>query len=477
MNSFLNTSRSVKTGVFAVLALLTSQCSDEEELRMTGSESDVVITAQSTTTVSPEFCSACTYVVPSSAKQQVVDGKLLGIKPGNVICLSASNTYASIIFRNIIGTGAEPVIITNCGGTATVNGGDASVALKTEYSKYFRIKGGSTPGTYGIKVTGGSLGISLEKLSTNFEVNNIDVSQTSFAGIMAKTEPTCDDATIRGNFVMRNISLHDNFVHDTGGEGFYIGHSLYEKGKTLDCGVRLPHIIDGLRIYNNLVQRAGWDGIQVGCALNGAYVYRNKIEDYGYLKHTYHDSGIQFSEGTKGICYRNWISNGPGIGINAVGYGDCLMHNNVIINAGTFGIFCDERVTRDLPGFQILNNTIINPKSDGMRLYNEYVPAVVYNNIVVSPGNYFTYVYPRSATDAYVYKIAKTIPVDIANNIFTLDISQLQFRDPSILNFKLKDLSPARDAGKDISAFNLTQDYYGGARLKGSQFDIGASEY
>mgnify|MGYP002336189906 CR=1 FL=1 len=457
-----------------LLTLTMFQCSDHEILN-SPVDNDVDLSAQSTT-VSPSSCAECTYVIPSSSGTQVVDGIALNLQPGSVICLSALNNYVNIVFKNIVGTGANPILITNCGGTAYVNATGKPYTVKTENSKFFKIRGG-TGKSYGIKLSGGHMGLTLEKLSTNFEVNNIEVSNVGFAGIMAKTDPTCDDATIRGNFVMRNVIFHDNYVHDTGGEAFYIGNSFYETGMNRSCGYRLPHTIDGLKIYNNRIERSGWEAIQVGCAITGAHVFKNTIENYGYANETYQNNGIQFSEGTKGICYRNFIKNGPGMGINVVGYGDSFLHDNIIVNAGSFGIFCDERTTRDLPGFQIINNTIINPGLDGIRMYNEYVPGLVYNNIIVNPGNYDNYVYPRTPLDAYVYKINKYIPVELANNLFTMDINSLIFRDAANFNFRLKDVSPARDAGKDISSFNILNDHYGLARLRGQSFDIGACEY
>ncbi|HYG01391.1 MAG TPA: right-handed parallel beta-helix repeat-containing protein [Chryseosolibacter sp.] len=466
-----------KRGLKSVLTLLACSalafnCADEEEIIPNEPLVDHEISA---TAISPSSCAECTYVVPSNTKTQVVDGQKLGLKPGDVICLSAANKYGNILFRNLAGIGGNPIVITNCGGTAILNATGRPYTMKTEKSKFIRIAGGSG-NTYGIKLTGGHVGLTLEGLTTNVEVNNIEVYKVGFAGIMAKTDPTCDDATIRGNFVMRGVSLHHNYVHDTNGEAFYVGHSFYEKGRTLSCGVRLPHTMDGVRIFNNKVLRSGWDGIQVGCATTGAYVYNNTIEQFGYLNKLYHTNGIQFSEGTKGICYNNLIKSGPGIGVNVVGYGDSFVHDNVIIDAGSFGIFCDERTQKTLAGFRIINNTIINPGQDGIRMYNESVPGVVFNNIIVNPGSFSKYSYPRTGNDAYVYKLGKTIPLVVANNIFTRDINSVKFVNAGANNFRLSSSSPGVNKGKDISQYKISQDYYKSSRLKGGVYDIGASE-
>ena len=454
--------------VFA-FSFLVFHCSEDEVLKV---EPEITIRATS----ADSDCSACTYVVPSHTGTQVVDGRALGIKPGNVVCLSASNQYKNIIFRNIEGTAASPVVIRNCGGTVNIDATGLPFNLKTENSKHFIISGGS--GTaYGIRLNGGHMGLTLEKLSSNFEVHNLEIYKSGFAGIIAKTDPTCDDATIRGNFVMRDVSIHHNYVHDTGGEGLYVGNSFYEKGRELSCGTRYPHIIDGLKIYSNKVINPGWEAIQVGCALFGAYVYNNTVENYGAKNVVYQNNGIQFSEGSKGICYGNMIKKGNGIGINIVGYGDSFVHNNVIIGSGSFGIFCDERTTRNLPGFRIIGNTIISPATDGLRMYNEYVPGVVFNNIIVNPGNYDFYTYPRTADDSYVYKLGKTIPLQVANNLFTRDINEVKFIDHVTSNYRLASNSPALNIGKDISNYSIALDFYGQPRLSGTAYDIGASEY
>jgi hypothetical protein len=468
----LGVARAIALSLFVSLF----QCTEESLDPATGFTATTLSATSAGYTVSPASCAECTYVVPSSTGTVVVDGLTLNLQAGSVICLSALNKYVNITFRNLVGTGANPIIITNCAGVATVNATGKPYTIKVESSKHFRIKGGAGT-SYGIKLSGGHMGLTLEKLSTLFEVNNVEIGNVGFAGIMAKTDPTCDDATNRGNFVMQNVFIHDNYIHDTGGEGLYIGNSFYETGMNLSCGYRLPHTIDGLKIYNNRIERAGWDGIQVGCAVTGAHVYRNRVEDYGYLNVAYQNNGIQFSQGTKGICYRNFISRGPGIGINVVGYGDSFIHDNVIVSAGTFGIFCDERTTRDLPGFRIVNNTIIDPSQDGIRMYNEYVPGIIFNNIIVNPGNFSRYVYPRTGNDAYVYKINRYIPIELSNNIFTMQLATVGFRDPLTGNFRLAEFSPARDAGKDVSSFDILYDYYGLGRMRGAAYDIGASEY
>jgi hypothetical protein len=451
-----------------ILALV--RCSEDEIISEEIIDDDPITQAAAVTD-----CSSCTYVVP--ANTHVVDGKALNLKPGSVIGLNTSYAYKNIVFRNLEGTASAPIIIKNCGGTATINATGLSFGLKTENSKYFIITGGAVAKSYGIKISGGNLGVTLDKLSTNFTVDHVEVYNSGFAGIMAKTDPSCDDATNRGSFVMRDISLNNNYVHDTGGEGFYVGNSFYKSGRELSCGVKYPHEIHNVKIFDNIVKNTGWEGIQLGCATQGAAVYNNTVENYGKANRGDQNNGVQLGEGTGGLFYNNFIKNGSGNGLIVLGLGDNVIHDNIITNAGASGIFCDERYTPGT-GFKFLNNTIVNPKLDGIRLYADLVLMnVIVNNIVVNPGSYSTYSYPRTGNDAYVYKLSSSVKLQMSNNYFTRDIAAVQFANAGAYNYRLTSGSPVVNKGASIASYNIAKDFYRQTRLKGSAYDIGASEY
>jgi hypothetical protein len=470
MKNHIFLSRFKKLSLTFFLSLLLFQCSDEEILSEPTLAND-----PATSIASVSICTSCTYTVPATAN--VVDGQKLGIKPGNVICLNAAYAYKNLLFRNIVGTADKPVIIQNCGGIVTVNGTGLSYGIKTETSKFFKITGGSVSQSYGIKITGGQLGLTLDKLSTNFEIDHIEVSKPGFAGIMAKTDPSCDNTTIRGNFTMEDISLHDNYVHDTGGEGFYVGNSFFATGMSTSCGTRMPHEIHNVKIYNNLVKNSGWESIQLGCATQGAEVYNNTVENYGTANEVNQRNGIQIGEGSGGLCNHNFIKTGTGNGIVMLGLGDNLVHDNIIVNAGGYGIFCDERYTPG-PGFKFINNTIINPKSDGIRIYADLVPMnVIINNIIVNPGSYSSYTYPRTGNDAYIYKLSSNVKIQLTNNYFTRSISAVKFANAAAFNYRQTSSSPTINKGRSISTYNIPKDFYKQTRLKGTAYDIGASEY
>ncbi len=470
--------------LFLVFSSVLSQCSPERT-KLSKHESPTLSKANkfSEPTISnkkQKKCYKCTYVVPE--KTHLTDGVALGLKPGAVICLDASIRYKSLKFINLKGTEKKPITIVNCGGDVNISvDSDKSFVIKTENCKHFRITSVGTNGSsYGIKLSGAKgLGLTLDYLSSDFEIDHIEVFDIGFAGIMAKTDPTCDDATIRGNFVMRNISLHDNYVHDTGGEGFYIGNSFFSNGMKRECGIRMPHEIQGVKVYNNIIKNSGWESIQVGSAIQNAAIYDNRIENYGTKDKPNQRGGIQIGEGTGGLCYNNFIIKGNGNGMTVLGYGDNLIFNNIIINAGLNGIFCDERFSKG-SGFKFINNTIINPSMDGIRIYAEQLKMnVIANNIIVNPGNYKTYrrTFLRSGDDAYVYKLSDDVKVDLSNNYFTLDIDLLKFTNYKEFDFSLTASSPAINAGRDVSGFGITHDFGKNKRPNGEKFDIGAFEY
>lgn len=462
-----------KVSPFIALCLLF-QCS-EDEILLTSADKLITTTTSGTTTTATTTDCKCTYTVPVTAYR--IDAQALGLKPGAVICLKAGVAYKQLVFKNVRGTATAPIIIKNCGGTAVVNGSTQWFGIRTEYSSHFRITGGNVDGAYGLKITGGRQSLHLDLLTTNVEVDHVEISNSGFAGVMAKTEPTCDDRTIRGNFVMRDVKIHDNYVHDTGAEALYIGHNNYLKGISTACGTRLPGTVEGVKVYNNIIRNSGWESIQIASSPKGAHVYNNRIENYGTKNTLYQNHGVQFGEGGVGRFHGNLIKGGKGNGVMILGNGENFLYNNVIVNTGGHGIFCDDRTASGV-GFKFVNNTIVNTGLDGIRLYADNVTMnLVYNNIIVNPKSYATYKYPRTGNDAYLYLLGKAVKVTKYNNYFTRDINAPKFVSPSTFNFALKYGSPAINKGYGISVYNILQDFALTARLKGTAYDIGAFEY
>src|SRR5690606_25252130 len=84
-----------------------------ESLTLASIDKTSAVVASSMSTIA---CADCDYIVP--AGQTRVDGAALGLKPGDVIGLSADIAYRNLNFQNIVGTADQPIIIKNCGGIA-----------------------------------------------------------------------------------------------------------------------------------------------------------------------------------------------------------------------------------------------------------------------------------------------------------------------------------------------------------------------
>ena len=405
-----------------------------------------------------------TYTVQPN--QWFVDGA--GIEPGTVIYIPAG-TRGALLLKNLKGTVAQPIIIINSGGKVTFTTAvTASYAFKTQNCQYFKILGNGEPSVkYGFDVNGGNIGMTMDDLSSDFEIANVEVRNSGFAGIMAKTDPSCDIATQRGHFTMRNIILRNNYVHKTGGEGLYVGNSFYAQGSSLACGNVLPHDVVNLKIYSNLIDSTGCEGIQVGSAISGCYVYKNIVKSPGLSPFaTGQNNGIQLGEGTGGRCNNNLVKNAPGNGIIVLGLGDNLLFNNVILNSGANGIFADSRYTPG-PNFKFINNTIIASAADGIKLNSDAIPMnTVINNIIVQSGSGIA-----------IHKKNNSVKLTSLSNYVGNDITSLNFSNYNADNFHLQSSSPLINTGANVSSYGVSLDYYSKTRPVIGAFDIGATEY
>ena len=285
-------------------------------------------------------------------------------KPGDVFCITAGK-YGFFRFIGFEGTKNNPLIFKNCGGKVVIDD-DKYAGIEFQHSKYIRLTGNGTSSiTYGIKINSSpTLGVSMNNLSTDFEVRFIEITGLGFAGIMAKTDPTCTDSSgFQGKFLLENLNFHHNYIHDINGEGFYVGYTgNYEEGKTNACPDKIlfGHDVQHVKIHHNKLVNIGWDGIQVSLGTEDVEVYDNYLENPGKNDEPVQNSGIQFGSGTVGKIYNNTIIGGTNNGITNFGLGPVYIYNNLIVNAGARGIYNVHQ--KSLPpgnGYYIANNTII----------------------------------------------------------------------------------------------------------------------
>jgi hypothetical protein len=422
-------------------------------------------------------CRECDYIVKGYHNP---NAQFVG--PGKVICLDAAMKYQNVVLKNIHGSPEEPIIIRNCGGVAKIMSTGA-FGLKIEESSNFKILGdGAADSTFGIKIsTTGGFFLTLEKFTTDFEVAWVEVAgynkdglgeKAGFAGFGIKTSPYQDCAlfsdSTRQAWVMRNVSIHNNYIHDTGGEGMYIGHGFYKGRKEPKCeSMTYSHSIKGLRVHHNLVENTGFDGIQIKNADEDVEVYNNTIRNYGTRNNNTQNEGLFIGEGVTGKMYNNLIDTGTGNGIQFQGMGNNEFYNNLVLNAGEDGFNCSgSSMGVYIPDgyFKIFNNTIYNSREDGFVFFHNHGgPKIVKNNLVVKAGQKIT---SRGAI------------LDSSNNIMTQNEDRIKFLDPKHADFRLAKGSPAINKGADVRKFHcdLLFDFNKSPRPKGLHYDIGAFE-
>jgi len=432
---------------------------------------------------------AANYTVKLTTKNVV--GTSVGIGPGDTVFIT-SGFRTVLRLTEMHGDSLNPIIIINKGGLVEI-ANNTTYGISMPNCSYFRITGTGDPSIkYGIKISGtksGSSGLCIDNKSTNYEADHIEICNTGFAGIFAFTAPKCDLSYNRGNFIQKDCSFHDNYIHNTGGEGMYIGHSFYT-GYTITCDSvpfkTYPHEIHGLKIYNNILDSCGWDGLQVGCATQGCEVYNNVITNYGTKNISGQQAGLQINAGTTGLFYNNFIMTGGGGGMMVFGQGNIKIFNNVIVNSGLtympgepdvkiHGIFVDDRAT--IPGapFDIINNTIINPRADGIRSYsNESGTSKIWNNAIISPGSY--YWYGSNYNRSFVY-YNSNVSLDIQNNYYqpALPTNVILENIDDIYNYT-RTLS-LQNGGLNVINQGISFDYYYEQRPDSGNCDIGAFEF
>lgn len=413
----------------------------------------------------------CNFVINANSPY-VFDGVKMGVKPGNKICF-ANGQRADIMIMNVHGTAAQPVVFTNmCDGKVLIKGnaGTGRLIYMGNVS-YVRITGSANPSeAYGIEVQTGVQGIDFRDLSTNVEADHLYLHDLGYSGINAKTDPTCDPATWRGNFTMRDVLIHDNKIINTGGEGIYIGESHYHTTVTVTpCNLQAQeHEIIGCQIYNNILQNIGRDGIQVGSVTSGGFIHHNSIYNFATLHLGYDASGIQINPGTNANIYNNVIDLGYGFGVFAGGRGGSHLYNNIISNCGMGGITSAAYAPVDVSGFIFSNNTLVNNANLGIQSYANNTPNICVNNIIVAPA---------TGTFMFIDAFAPGIVWAESNNIKTADINSIKFVNAGAKNYRLQTTSPAKDAGISMVAKGISTDLDNLTRPSGPAFDIGAYEF
>lgn len=413
------------------------------------------------------------------------------VEPGDTVCLMAGERE-SLSLRNFAGTAEKPIVFINYGGQVIINT-SGSNALALENSRYVRLTGSGESMPYGIRTDG--------ELRLGHKSSHVEIDHIETRNLQVAADATCADgsphdyrgwdynddglidaldAVNRDNFSIENIRIHNNYVHDSPFEGMYIGPAGFDTGQTLDCPnsvtgteVVYPPVLRGVDIYDNLVERSGWEGIEVKSALVGCRIHHNRVLNYTVKDVEWDNGGIALAHGSTCDIFNNFIKAGKGTGIELTGHGGNRVYNNVIIEAGRDRIYSEDGAgikvsnTGDPENsVYIWNNTIVNPLMSGIVYqYQKGSDNRIQNNLIVNPG---------SGTFIDLHSRKNLI---VSHNLGIMNIIAAKFTDPGTDDYSLQPDSPAIDAGVNLNTENIDTDYPGTARPARSNYDIGAYEF
>jgi hypothetical protein len=407
-------------------------------------------------------------IVPVSAPgvRTVLDGngRILPTDRSYIIGI-AGGARGPILLKNWTAPNPRfPIIVVNQHGTGRVSISDTptnpTTGLTLDNCTFVRLLGNNDPAYYqGIEVaqaSGSQRGISVGDTSSYIEVAFTEIHHTGFAGLMMKTDPLASrPETWAANFEMREVWVHDNYIHDTSGEGMYLGYTGWGTDKWPEVPGYEGHEIKGIRVEYNLIERTGWDGLQVSSAPDDplatnddALVHDNVLYWPSTKNAVNQNAGIVVGGGTGGRVFNNIVianptANGPTMSIFGRGYN--TVFNNLLVGGST-GIFADNRGTEDprrtIPGsFQsIYNNTIVAAHSHAFWTLNEVTVNAYKNNVAV--------VLDPAAMDV-VADGGST--VDAVGNLL-LRAAAADFVNPAEYDYRLLGGSAAIDAGVSLAS-------------------------
>ncbi len=299
----------------------------------------------------------------------------------------------------------------------------------------------------------------------------------------------------------RNITIRNNTVHNTYGEGIYFGGS-----SGLDFRAQSHVTIENNVIYDVATRGGEGDGIDMKDANSNVVIRNNTI--YRSSPGTGRD-GIHSASGAliEGNFIRYYGRSGIALSVTWNDYkggrSNSIVRNNIIVGTGGSSSYSNHNGIRaagsnegdQWTNLQITNNTIYDVRgrwSIGIFIAPQAGVSALHNNLVANIGNFCLQAGPQSLSNhsnnlfyrpepgVRILKIGSVRYT--ASDLAQFDRNSLSvdpaFRfngsssEPSY--FDLDNGSPALDAGKPIDSQQT--DFFGNARPRGRGWDIGAIE-
>lgn len=304
------------------------------------------------------------------------------ILPGDLVVLEGHAT--SVSFVNFHGTKDEPIRIVNKGQVKIIYYNYQSFSLVN--CKHVILDGkGDANIKYGFYVksnnANGASALTIGKLSSDIEIFGVEIAGSGFAGIMAKSDPNkTNPEAWRYNYVLSNLKIHHNYIHNTHGEGMYIGYFTYEEKNGLKA-----HSVKNAKIWSNIIDSTGWDGFQIGCGDYKTEIHNNIITNYGVSNVKWQNSGMSINSGFSGEIFNNSVSDGTGTGIIIKPLDIVRVYGNTIRDVGIYGIYVQNDNTTLLKcKINIFNNNITAPVSLMIDSHKDkFEQLTLLNNILI----------------------------------------------------------------------------------------------
>jgi hypothetical protein len=236
--------------------------------------------------------------------------------------------------------------------------------------------------------------IQAEGLTANlvhhFEVAGLYVYYKD-VGIFIKKNSAVYKFTQYDKFLLRKITLHDNYVHRIAGEGYYIGHTDNtgtQPGNSSGYGP--PPRGDSIVLYNNIADSTGWDGMQISNALNGVKVYNNLIYRAGQTNASSQQHGIIVGSNINSPqIYNNFVMNVTGGGISMFSYGSGSIYNNILDSVARSGTGAEKGIYTKRNNVSPENPPALAPivtgnfieGSENSAVYTDYPPTTSGGNV------------------------------------------------------------------------------------------------
>ncbi len=390
------------------------------------------------------------------------------VSPGDTVCLIGGRR-GPLQVVGVSGSAEEPVQIINSGGVVVIEADHEDYAgIDIRDSSHLVVSGAGLESACGaslpesgqrcgIVIRGSGRGVAGTRQSESITIDHVEISGTSHSGVFIRT--AADDGAQRDEWIQHDTVVVDNYIHDVGTEGLYLGSSSYAEG--------VDPVLVGVEAARNLVVDAGWDGLQVGSAVERCDIRDNRIIRAGRANEDDQRSGIINNRGSVCSIVGNAVVAPAAEGIYVQGNGGNLVANNVIVQAGSLAPDEGEgiNVTRgsnERDAIRVVHNTVVNATRVGIRYANDRGSSneVAYNFIVATP------------------RAIQPVDADVAvsDNVEVRDLDDAGFVDAWNSDFRLRQDSAAVDVGSGAQV-PVLEDLLGLRRPQGGGFDAGAFEY